>query len=146
MTAMDATNDGLIDATQTTIDDQQQLRETEETTMQTARNTGVVTTQHQRAHVRSVASGQWWKVWVLLSSLGATMFGWLALTSDKPTSDSVVVAPPVAIPITAPGTAARVLRTDAVDKMRQHPPSARPLPTMPQRPVFQSPVTRTRRS
>lgn len=69
---------------------------------------------------------QWWKAWLLLTSLGATALGWAALSRSGPPVESVVVAP---ITTSTP----------------THIPPARRV-TMPQKPVFQAPVTRTRRS
>ena len=69
------------------------------------------------------AGGQWWKAWVLLTGLGATTFGWMAFQQAEP-----------------------VLRVEPIGSPRNLPTSARRLPTMPQKPVFQAPVTRTRRS
>jgi hypothetical protein len=90
----------------------------------------------------SAISSQWWKAWVLLSSLGATVVGWMALPGVKSPTDSVVVSPTVAT------ASAEVLAfpVNAVGEPRRPGSSVRSMPTMPGKPVFQAPVTRTRRS
>lgn len=87
-------------------------------------------------------SSQWWKACVLLSSLGATVVGWMALPSVKSPADGVVVSR------TVTATSAEVLAfpANAIVEPRRQGSSVRSLPTMPQKPVFQAPVTRTRRS
>lgn len=91
---------------------------------------------------RSAAAGQWWKAWVLLTGLGATLLGWMAFPSDEqpPTSS---VAPSGA---SMPAANEPVVRVEPVDGQRRVPTNVRTLPAMPQRPVFEAPVTRTRRS
>ena len=66
------------------------------------------------------SGGQWWKAWVLLTGLGATIFGWMAFPHGE--------------------------RAEPIDSPRHLRTSVRTLPAMPQKPVFQAPVTRTRRS
>jgi hypothetical protein len=90
----------------------------------------------------STGTGQWWKVGVLLASLGATVLGWMAFTSDEPPVANVVLAPGaprVARQIPAP-------RANGIDEPRPLAPSTQTSPAMPLNPVFQTPVTRTRRS
>ena len=50
----------------------------------------------QRSAGGSTANGQWWKAWVLLSSLGATVLGWVAFSTGEPSVESAVVAPALA--------------------------------------------------
>jgi hypothetical protein len=98
----------------------------------------------QRPAGGSTANGQWWKAWVLLTSLGATVFGWIAFSKGEPPAESAVVAPD-----TAPGPTqvTRARHMSGPEQPRPLPPSAGILlPPMPQKPVFQAPVTRTRRS
>ena len=98
----------------------------------------------QRPHGGPAISGQWWKVWVLLTSLGATVLGWIAFSTGEPPVESAVVAP-VTIPMPTQVLPAR--RVNGPEQPRQVPSSAGMLlPSMPQKPVFQAPVTRTRRS
>ena len=61
----------------------------------------------------------WWKAWILLSGLAATVVGGMALPGVKSPADAVGVSPTVT--------------TMSVE-------------AMPQKPVFEAPVTRTRRS
>lgn len=90
----------------------------------------------------SAATGQWWKAWVLLTSLGATVLGWVAFSTGEPPVESAVVA---STPMPTQVLPARQLTER--DRPRPLSPGVRtPLPTMPQKPVFQAPVTRTRRS
>lgn len=87
-------------------------------------------------------SSQWWKAWILLSSLGATVVGWMALAGVQSPTDRVVVSPPVTT------TSAEVLAfpVNAVGDPRRPESSVHSMPRMPEQPVFQAPVTRTRRS
>ena len=75
-----------------------------------------------------------WKGWLLLAGVSATVFGWLALSPhDEP--PMVTAAPNQIAARPAPGTTHRATRTaDGVGPVR------------PARPVFQAPITRTRRS
>ena len=97
----------------------------------------------QRPSGGSAASGQWWKAWVLLTSLGATVLGWMAFSTGERPVESAVVAPDTT-PMTTMVAPAR--HVNGLEQPRPFPPSAGMLPTMPQKPVFQAPVTRTRRS
>ena len=69
-----------------------------------------------------VAAGQWWKAWVLLTGLGVTVVGWMALPRDEP--------PPA----------------NGIISSQRGSTGIRTLPGMPEKPVFQAPITRTRRS
>ena len=88
-------------------------------------------------------SAQWWKAWVLLTSLMATVVGWMAFVTAEPPVANVVVAPETP---PRPTQIAPVLDVSGLDGPRPLRPSARTLPAMPQKPIFQAPVTRTRRS
>jgi hypothetical protein len=80
------------------------------------------------------------RIWILLTSLAATVFGWMALPSVAPSPKTVVLSPKLTVPnadVSAPPVRAEAERTGS---------TVRPMPTMPQKPVFQAPVTRTRRS
>ena len=88
------------------------------------------------------AGGHWWKACVLLTGLGATVLGWMALPRDEPTPVNGTLAPQLSM---SAGNAP-VLGVRPVDRPRHVPASVRTLPGMPQKPVFQVPVTRTRRS
>lgn len=89
------------------------------------------------------ARGEWWKAWVLLTGLGATVFGWMALPRDAPStatdrpSPQVSAAAESVTPAAGPQTRVR---------QRSVTNSVRGLPGLPQKPVFQAPITRTRRS
>ena len=91
----------------------------------------------------SAASGQWWKAWMLLTSLGATVLGWVAFSTGEPPVESAVVAPDTA---PRPTQVAPARHMNELKQTRPLPPSDAMLPAMPQKPVFQAPVTRTRRS
>ncbi|HET7696636.1 MAG TPA: hypothetical protein VFK57_13060 [Vicinamibacterales bacterium] len=86
------------------------------------------------------ASGEWWKACVLLIGLAATALGWMASARGEPPAGSAFVVPETAMPVRG----APVVRADGSERRRV--PSARPVPAMPQKPMFQRPVTRTRRS
>jgi hypothetical protein len=87
-------------------------------------------------------SSQWWKAWILLTSLGATVIGWMALAGVTSPTDEVVVLPTVTATV-----AERVpLPNDAAGEPERLGSSVRSTPTLPEKPVFQAPVTRTRRS
>ena len=136
-------NNSLVDANHTTNDERTSAAKPEVRPMKTTRNPGSANTARGPSrHGGSAANGQWWKAWVLLSSLGTTVLGWMAFTTDKPPVESVVVSSQGPMPTQV----APVFRVTGVDEPRPLQPSARTLPTMPQKPVFQAPVTRTRRS
>jgi len=98
----------------------------------------------QRPSGGSAATAQWWKAWVLLTSLGATVLGWVAFSTGEQPVESAVVAP-VTTPMPTQVLPAR--HVNGPEQPRPLPPSAEMLlPAMPQKPVFQAPVTRTRRS
>jgi hypothetical protein len=110
--------------------------------MNLARNPGSADAARVRSpHGGFAANGQWWKACVLVTGLGATVLGWMAFPRDKPAVESVAISPQAPMPQVAP-----VFRVNGLDEPRPLPPTARTLPAMPQKPVFQTPVTRTRRS
>ena len=81
---------------------------------------------------------------MLLTSLGATVLGWVAFSTGEPPVESAVVAP-VKTPMRTQVLPAR--RVNGPEQPRPVPSGAGMLlPAMPQKPVFQAPVTRTRRS
>jgi len=88
------------------------------------------------------AGSQWWKAWVLLTSLGATVFGWMAFPHGEQRAAGGGISPQVSMS----AENEPVLRVEPIDSPRHLATSARTLPAMPQKPVFQAPVTRTRRS
>ena len=107
-----------------------------------ARNTSsAAKTQARRARSPATA-GQWWKAWVLLAGLGATVLGWMVLSADEqPPANSIGLSQ-----VSTSVEDAPVLRVEPMDRTRQVPIGTRMLPAMPQKPVFRAPVTRTRRS
>jgi hypothetical protein len=111
--------------------------------MKTAATTGPANGARAQRPGGSAASGQWWKAWVLLTSLGATVLGWVAFSTGEPPVESAVVAPDTA---PRPTQVAPARHMNELEQTRPLPPSAGMLPAMPQKPVFQAPVTRTRRS
>jgi hypothetical protein len=78
---------------------------------------------------------------VLLSSVATTLLGWIAFTDAAPPS-----MPEVASPAPVRTEVAAVPRVVVVEVSAPVPARVRALPAMPQKPVFQAPVTRTRRS
>ena len=90
-------------------------------------DTTQTTTETRRARGPAISS-QWWKAWILLSGLGATVAGWMLLPGVEPPSGGVV--------------ASKAVTTRSAEVIAL-PVSMR---TMPEKPVFQAPVTRTRRS
>ena len=112
--------------------------------MRTAATTGSANgARVQRPAGGSAASRQWWKAWVLLTSLGATVLGWMAFSTGEPPVENAVVAPDTT---PMPTQVAPARHVNGLEQPRPLPPSAGMLPPMPQKPVFQAPVTRTRRS
>ena len=107
-----------------------------------ARNTRSAPNTRMRRTGSPAAGGQWWKAWVLLTGLGATVFGWMAFPHGEQPAVNGGISPHVSIAIENEP----VLRVEPFDSRRHLPTSARTLPAMPQKPVFQAPVTRTRRS
>lgn len=88
------------------------------------------------------AGRQWWKLWVLLTSIAATVLGWMAFPADQPSASPESVSTQVPAPVNE----AIVLPAETVDRTRPLAGVVHPLPAMPQKPVFQAPITRTRRS
>jgi len=88
------------------------------------------------------AGGQWWKAWVLLTGLAATVFGWMAFPHGEQPAANGGVSPQASMS----AENETVSRVEPIDRSRHLPTSARTVPAMPQKPVFQAPVTRTRRS
>lgn len=88
-----------------------------------------------------VAAGQWWKASVLLTALGVTVLGWMTL----PRSEPAPVNGTLSSKISMSAENAPILRAERIDRSRRA-TGIRTLPGMPQRPVFQAPITRTRRS
>lgn len=112
--------------------------------MKTAATTGSANgARAQRPPGGSAASGQRWKAWVLLTSLGATVLGWVAFSAGEPPVESAVVAWDTA---PRPSQVAPARPMNEPEQMTPLQPSAGMMPAMPQKPVFQAPVTRTRRS
>ena len=110
--------------------------------------TGATTGSGHETRVRipsggSAATGQWWKAWVLLTGLGATVLGWMAFAAGGPPAAPPVVASDARL---APTQAEPVRYVSGLEQPRPLPSSATGLPAVPQKPVFQTPVTRTRRS
>ena len=106
---------------------------------------------HNTDHAPNAAAGrtgspvdvaQWWKAWVLMGSLGISVLGWMTLSFHEPAPAGGAIAAPMA---TADETVA-VAPAAPVVRPRQASAAIRALPGMPTRPVFQAPITRTRRS
>jgi hypothetical protein len=87
-------------------------------------------------------NGQWWKTWVLLTGLGATVLGWMAFPPDEQPPADGIGSSQVSMSVED----APVLRVEPIDRERPAPTGTRMLPAMPRQPVFRGPVTRTRRS
>lgn len=87
-------------------------------------------------------TAQWWKAWVLLTGLGATVFGWMAFPHGEQPAAPLRISPRVSMS----AENEPCLRVEPIDSPRHLHTSERTLPAMPQKPVFQAPVTRTRRS
>ncbi len=88
------------------------------------------------------AGGQWWKAWVLLTGLGVTIFGWMALPRNEPPPANGIISSPVSMS----AENSPVVRVERIDRPRQVSTGIRTLPGMPEKPAFQAPITRTRRS
>jgi hypothetical protein len=107
-----------------------------------AQNTNAVPkTQAPRAG-RPVAGGQWWKAWVLLTGVGVTVIGWMGLPRDEPPPANGIISSQVSMP----AEPSPVVRVERIDRPRRGSTGMRTLPGMPEKPVFQAPITRTRRS
>lgn len=90
----------------------------------------------------AAGGSQWWKAWLLLTSLGVTALGWVAFPEAEHTATSAgasTLAP-------APAAAVSVARVPVAGGVARRPTNATALRAIPQRPVFRTPVTRTRRS
>ena len=107
-----------------------------------ARNTSSAPKSQTRRTGSPGAVGQWWKAWVLLTGLGATVLGWMAFPSDEQPPVNGIGSSQVSMSVED----APVLRVEPIDRTRQAQTGIRMLPAMPQKPVFRAPVTRTRRS
>ena len=70
-----------------------------------------MTTETRHATRRVGEPAAWWKAWILLSSLGATVVGWMALPGVEPPADAVVVSPRVTAMPQKPAFEAPVTRT-----------------------------------
>ena len=123
--------------------------------------------QRQPRARRTQGGGLGWKSGLVASSVGAVLMGWALLgrVDATPASTAAQIASPqprviiVQVPVSAPAASGnqRLVRqtvlpvqanTQAAPALSV-PVAARPqidLPAMPQKPVFQQPVTRTRRS
>lgn len=108
----------------------------------TTRSNGAATTTHTAARRTGSAAtaGQWWKVWMLLAGVGTTVLGWMSFSQAQQPLASNPVTRSVSMPLDEAAGVARV------DRRTQLSPGVGQLPSMPQRPVFRAPVTRTRRS
>lgn len=110
--------------------------------METTRETGITNTiRSERLRVPAGAGSQWWKAWILLTSLAATVLGWIAFTGDEAAQQPVAASN---VQVSAP--VAPVLTVGRLDALQRLERNVGTLPPMPQKPVFQAPVTRTRRS
>ena len=104
-------------------------------------DTTQMTTETRHAPRRVEERDEWWKLWILLGSLAATVVGWMALPGAGSAADAV------GVPRTVTTTSAKTaLPVNAVEHPGPPGSSMRSMPAMPQKPVFQGPVTRTRRS
>ena len=93
----------------------------------------------------AAGGSHWWKAWLLLTSLGATAFGAMAFPPEEPSSVSGITSTQTP----APAEQVRVMPVRAVQASRnvaRSPTGAPALRAIPPRPVFRTPVTRTRRS
>lgn len=107
-----------------------------------AQNTSSVPLSQTRRTGSLAAGGQWWKAWVLLTGLGATVFGWMAFPNGEKPAATGGISPQVSMS----AENEPLLRVEPIDRPTDLPTSARTLPAIPQKPVFRAPVTRTRRS
>lgn len=107
-----------------------------------AQNTSSAPRSQTRRTGSPGSGGQWWKAWVLLTGLGATVFGWMAFPHGEQPAATGGISPPVAM--SAENEA--LLRAEPIDSARHLRTRVPTLPAMPQKPVFRAPVTRTRRS
>lgn len=107
-----------------------------------AQNTNAVPKTQARRIGPPVTAGQWWKAWVLLTGLGVTVMGWMALPRDEPPPLNGIISSHVSMS----ADHASVVRVGRIDRPRQMSTGIRSSPGMPEKPVFQAPITRTRRS
>ena len=97
-----------------------------------AQNTNSVPKTQARRTGPPVAAGQWWKAWVLLTGLGVTVFGWMALPRDEPPPVTGIISSQVSMA----ADRAPVVRGERIDRPRQISTGIRTLPGMPEKPVF----------
>lgn len=89
-----------------------------------------------------VAAAQWWKAWVLLTGIGVTVTGWMTLPHNEPPPANGIISSQVSMS----AENAPVGRVERLNRPRRTSTGIGTLPGMPEKPVFQAPVTRTRRS
>jgi len=89
-----------------------------------------------------VAAGQWWKAWVLLTGLGVTVLSWMTLPRNEPAPVNGTLSSQLSMSTEN----APVARAERIDRPRRASTGIRTLRGMPKKPVFQAPITRTRRS
>ncbi|MEQ1909328.1 MAG: hypothetical protein ABMA15_10925 [Vicinamibacterales bacterium] len=88
------------------------------------------------------AAGHWWKAWVLLTGLAVTMLGWAIPRDERPPANGSMSSQESLSAEHSP-----VVRAGRIERPQQVSTSSiRTLRGMPQKPAFQAPVTRTRRS
>ena len=92
---------------------------------------------------RRIASGNLWKSLILTISFFGTFLGSLVRVRNEQPPNEGTIAVEVRAPVkVAPDPVKAVVRAPE----GRTPASVRSLPPMPEKPVFQKPVTRTRRS
>jgi hypothetical protein len=107
-----------------------------------ARSTSLAAKTPARGTRSPAMAGQWWKAWVLLTGLGATVLGWMAFPPDEQPPANGIGSAQVSMSVED----APLLSVEPIDRTRQAPAGTRMLPATPRKPVFRVPVTRTRRS
>ena len=107
-----------------------------------ARNTSSAPRSQTRRTGPPGTGSQWWKAWVLLTGLGATVLGWMAFPHEEQPAATDGISPQVSMSAENEPR----LRVEPIDSPRRFQTSVHTLPAMPQKPVFRAPVTRTRRS
>lgn len=107
-----------------------------------AQNTSSAPRSQTRRTGSPGSGGQWWKAWVLLTGLGATVFGWMAFPHGEQPAATGSISPQVSMS----AENEPLWRAEPIDSPRHLQTRVRTLPAMPQKPVFRAPVTRTRRS
>ena len=107
-----------------------------------AQNTNSVPKTQTRRTEPPVAAGQWWKAWVLLTGLGVTVIGWMALPRDEPPPVNGIISSQVSMS----AENSPVVRVERIHPTAESIHRHWHIAGKAREAAFQAPITRTRRS